>query len=128
MANQKKILVVDDEEFMLGIVKHTLEENGFTVLSACNGFEAIHRIEKEKPDLVVLDIMMPYVSGLEFLNWVRTYYFDNRIPVILVSTLEKKEVIKVGYDLGASDYLTKPFRMDELLNTVNKFLGEEKKS
>src|SRR5687767_2328499 len=116
----KKILVVDDEEFMLFAMRHKLQNSGFEVMTAHNGFEAINRVEKERPDLILLDIMMPYVSGLEFLNWVRTQYGDSKIPVVIISTLDQDEVIKVGYDLGATHYLKKPFDMDDLVDTVNK--------
>ncbi len=128
MCDQQKILVVDDEALMVTAMRHVLEEKGYMVVTATNGFEAIHRIEKEKPDLIVLDIMMPYVSGFEFLNWVRSYYLEHEIPIIIVSTLEHEEVMKVGYNLGASHYMTKPVSMDELLAAIHRLLADKSKN
>lgn len=122
----KKILIVDDEEFMLFAMSHHLRQIGYEVVTAMNGFEAIQRTEKEKPDLVVLDIMMPYLSGLEFLNWLRHSHTPGNTPVILISSLTEKEVKSAGYDLGNCFYIYKPFTMDELAIAIKAFIDSEK--
>ncbi len=105
------ILVVDDEPAILALVEHRLVHEGFQVFTAADGGAAWHRIVKEQPDLIVLDLMLPGIPGLELLRQIRAHYST---PVILL-TARKEEVDRVvGLEMGADDYVTKPFSVLEL--------------
>lgn len=107
----KTILVVDDKANVRNLVREYLEAEGFRVLIATNGREALYTARAEKPDLILLDIMMPGMSGYDFL---KTYRRERETPVILL-TAKLDEADKVlGFELGADDYVTKPFGMKEL--------------
>jgi DNA-binding response OmpR family regulator len=115
----KTILVADDKSSVRNLVRDYLESEGFRVVVASNGEEALYSARKEKPDLVLLDIMMPGMSGYEFL---KTYRKERETPVILL-TAKMEETDKVlGLELGADDYITKPFGMKELVARINAVL------
>ncbi|MEZ4645662.1 MAG: response regulator transcription factor [Chloroflexota bacterium] len=115
----KTILVVDDTESLRKMVKSYLEQEGFRVLTATNGREAIFLARDEKPDLILLDIMMPELSGYEFM---RIYSKEADTPIILL-TARLEETDKVlGLELGADDYITKPFSPRELTARVRAVL------
>ena len=102
----KKILVVDDEKPISDIIKFNLEKEGYEVVVAFDGEEALEKVESEKPDLLVLDLMLPKVDGLEVAKQVRAKYTT---PIIM-ATAKDSELDKVlGLELGADDYVTKPF-------------------
>ena len=111
----KKILVVDDEKPISDIVKFNLEKEGFEVVTAFDGEEALEKVEEENPDLIVLDLMLPKMDGLEVCREVRK---TRDIPIIMV-TAKDQEIDKVlGLELGADDYVTKPFSNRELVARV----------
>ncbi|GEK88611.1 response regulator YycF [Alkalibacterium putridalgicola] len=111
----KKILVVDDEKPISDIVKFNLEKEGFEVVTAFDGEEALQKVEEENPDLIVLDLMLPKMDGLEVCREVRK---TKDIPIIMV-TAKDQEIDKVlGLELGADDYVTKPFSNRELVARV----------
>ena len=115
----KTILVVDDKSNIRNLVREYLEAEGFRVVVAVNGREALFAARQEKPDLILLDIMMPEMSGYEFL---KTYRKERDTPVILL-TARLEETDKVlGLELGADDYVTKPFGMKELVARINAVL------
>lgn len=115
----KTILVVDDKANIRTLVHDYLQTEGFRVISAANGEEALPCARREKPDLILLDIMMPGMSGYEFL---KTYRKDNETPVILLTArLEETDKV-IGLELGADDYVTKPFGMKELTARINAVL------
>jgi two-component system, OmpR family, alkaline phosphatase synthesis response regulator PhoP len=115
----KTILVADDKSSVRNLVRDYLESEGFRVVVASNGEEALYSARKEKPDLVLLDIMMPGMSGYDFL---KTYRKERETPVILL-TAKMEETDKVlGLELGADDYITKPFGMKELVARINAVL------
>jgi two-component system response regulator MprA len=122
MAKSEIILVVDDTEMALTLVRDSLAKGGFTVRTASDGFEALVAIEKERPALIIADIMMPRLSGLDLLKAVRNRPETRGIPFIMLSALDKAESVQAGLDLGADDYLTKPFKVGELLGKVRHFL------
>lgn len=115
----KTILVVDDEERLTSLLRAYLEQEGFRVVTAANGVQALEAVRRGEPDLIVLDIMMPEMDGLEFLRALRTQYAT---PVILLTARVGDEDKVVGLELGADDYLTKPFRPRELLARVRAVL------
>jgi DNA-binding response OmpR family regulator len=119
MAAEKKILVVDDEQRIIQFIIMNLETEGFQVISASNGYEALEKVTKEIPDLVILDIMMPDMDGYETLKKIREF---SPVPVIFLS-VKGQEFDRVrGLDLGADDYMTKPFSPRELASRIKAVL------
>jgi DNA-binding response OmpR family regulator len=115
----KTILVVDDEERLTSLLEAYLQQEGFRVVTAGNGLEALEVVRRDPPDLIVLDIMMPEMDGVEFLRVLRT---QHSTPVILLTARVGDEDKIIGLELGADDYLTKPFRPRELLARVRAVL------
>src|SRR2546430_13330694 len=114
-AKKTTILVVDDDLQLLKIVEHNLEAEGYRVLTAREGQHALETIERDSPDLVLLDIMLPRMDGLEVCQRAREF---SAVPVIMITARGQSQDKIKGLDLGADDYLTKPFRVDELLARV----------
>jgi two-component system response regulator VicR len=118
----KKVLVVDDEKPISDIVKFNLTKEGFDVYTAYDGQEALDQVEEVKPDLILLDIMLPKIDGLEVAREVRKKY---DMPIIMV-TAKDAEIDKVlGLELGADDYVTKPFSNRELVARVKANLRRQ---
>ena len=114
-----KILVVDDEKAIVDILKFNLEREGFDVVTAGDGEEGIDRFRVEQPDLILLDIMMPKVDGLQACKTIRN---ESNVPIIMI-TARAEEVDKVlGLEFGADDYVTKPFGVRELIARVKSNL------
>lgn len=121
MANEK-ILVVDDEEHILELIKFNLESAGYQVVTAENGEDALRLCSEEKPDLVLLDIMLPGIDGLEVCRRLKSQKETMLIPIIMI-TAKGEEVDKIiGLELGADDYITKPFSVRELVARVKALL------
>ena len=119
MAEGRTILVVDDEPDLLNAVRLYLEDEGYQVLTATNGEEALEKVRTRLPDLVVLDVMMPEMNGFEALQEIRRV---SHVPVIML-TVKGEEGDKVrGLSLGADDYVTKPFSQRELLSRIQAVL------
>lgn len=122
-GEKKKIFVVEDDSFVMDIYRTKLIQEGFEVDTAENGMEALKKLEEIKPDLILLDIIMPYVDGLEVLKKVREKEKTKDVPVILLTNLSQKEEINQGLALGANDYLIKShFTPSEVLEKINKYL------
>jgi DNA-binding response OmpR family regulator len=122
----KTILVVDDEKRLVSVVEAYLEQEGYRVVKAYNGREALHVAREEKPDLIILDVMMPEMDGLEFMQHHRK---ENDTPIILLTAKVESDDRVIGLELGADDYVTKPFRPRELLARIKAVLrrvGETK--
>lgn len=117
MANT--IMVVDDEERLVSLLEVYLSQEGFRVLKASNGREALFLARQEKPDLIVLDIMMPEMDGYEFM---RLHHKERATPIILLTAKVDKDDKVIGLELGADDYVTKPFRPRELLARIRAVL------
>jgi DNA-binding response OmpR family regulator len=109
--NKPRSLIVDDEPQMIGIIAYALETQGFEVMTAYDGQQALDRIKLVRPDLIVLDIMLPKVNGWEVCRQVRE---NTTIPVILLTAKTEDEDIIRGLELGADDYITKPFNPREV--------------
>jgi two-component system KDP operon response regulator KdpE len=108
---KKKILIVDDDLVVLKFLRANLQEEGYETLGALNGVEALHIVEKELPDLIILDIVMPTMDGFEVCRCIREW---SQIPIIILSAIENEQEKAKCLDLGADDYLTKPFGVLEL--------------
>jgi two-component system alkaline phosphatase synthesis response regulator PhoP len=122
--NPKKILIVDDEADLVETVRFPLEMEGYHVLVSYNGEDALNQARKEKPDLILLDLMLPKLDGYRVCRLLK---FDDRykhIPILMLTakTQEKDKIL--GMETGANEYITKPFEMDFLLNKVKAYLSK----
>jgi len=124
MAKLKNIMVVDDNPDIVTMVKTLLEGKGYKVQSAYSGQEVLNLLAEQKPDLIILDIMMPRMDGLEVLTRLKGDSNTRSIPVVLLTAKQPDEVILGGYDIWADSYITKPFTNPQLLNVINRLIGE----
>lgn len=122
MKVKKKILVVDDEKDIVELISFNLKRNGFDVLSAHNGHEALELAEQELPDLILLDLMMPGVDGTEVTRRLKADPRTAKIPLLMLTARSEETDVVVGLTLGADDYVTKPFSMKILLARLNTVL------
>lgn len=118
-ANQSRVLVVDDEPMVLEVVTSYLERDGFQVTTAANGAEALAALDKSKPDLLVLDVMLPEIDGFDLLARIRR---ESDMPVILLTARTEEPDRVLGLELGADDYVVKPFSPRELAARVRTVL------
>jgi two-component system KDP operon response regulator KdpE len=114
-----RILVVDDERRMVGFIRLNLEQDGFEVVEAYNGTEALERLRDSLPDLILLDVMMPDIDGFEVLRTIREV---SQVPVIMLTAKGEEDDKVKGLELGADDYITKPFSPRELVSRVRAVL------
>lgn len=119
---QARILVIDDEEKIRKVLTIHLTAEGYEVVTAANGFEALRDMEKIKPDLIITDIVMPKVSGLEFTQALKNKVETRGIPIIVISAFSDKETVEAARKLGAAKFLAKPFETKNLLDVVKKVL------
>ncbi|RPJ21439.1 MAG: DNA-binding response regulator, partial [Chloroflexi bacterium] len=115
----KTIMVVDDEKRLVSLVESYLSQEGYRVVTAYNGRDALVTAHREKPDLIVLDVMMPEMDGYEFM---RKHRAENNTPIILLTARVDDEEKVIGLEIGADDYVTKPFRPRELVARVRAVL------
>ena len=116
-------LIVDDDPDLCELVAYKLERSGFAVRRASNGDEAMSAVEEERPDVVILDVMMPGLSGLDVLERWRGAAATAGLPVILLTAKTREADVERGFALGASDYITKPFSPRELVSRVDAVLA-----
>jgi DNA-binding response OmpR family regulator len=119
MADSSTILLVDDEDAVRKVLTFPLERDGHTVVQAADGVEALARFGDQPVDLVVLDIMLPKLDGLEVCKQLRA---RSSVPIIMLTARDESDEIVRGLDAGADDYVTKPFRLNELLARVRALL------
>jgi DNA-binding response OmpR family regulator len=120
-----KILVVDDQSSVRQLLQEYLTEQGFSVVTASDGQNAIYTARHEQPDLILLDIMMPRMDGYDFL---RQYRQERQTPVIIITAREEESDTVVGLELGADDYVIKPFRMRELVARIHAVLRRKEEA
>ncbi len=118
MANEK-ILVVDDEMYIVELVKFNLEKEGFQVQVAYDGIAALKSVEDQRPDLIILDIMLPNMGGLEVCDTLKKDSRYNSIPIIILTAKAEETDTILGLESGADDYIKKPFSPREMLARVN---------
>lgn len=116
----KKILAVDDEKHIVRLLKTNLERVGYEVVTANDGREALQKVVEEHPDLLVLDVMMPYMDGFEVLQNLRRNPSTRDIPVIMLTAKAQDADVFKGWQSGVDCYLTKPFNPMELLSFVKR--------
>lgn len=120
--NKKKIILAEDNSTLSLLLKFRLEKEGYELLIAKDGKEALNFIENESPDLVLSDVMMPFVSGLEVISHVRNK-LNLETPIIVFSSAGQEEMVLKAFNLGANDFMGKPFSPNELVIRVKRLLG-----
>ena len=118
-AGANKILVVDDDQTILDVLKYNLEKESYQVITAADGAQALDKARSEKPDLIILDVMLPVLSGFEVCRILRK---EMTVPILLLSARADEVDRVVGLELGADDYVTKPFGVRELMARVRATL------
>jgi two-component system, OmpR family, alkaline phosphatase synthesis response regulator PhoP len=119
---KKKILIIEDERDLVEIVKFRLEASDYDVISAYDGEEGLKKARKENPDLILLDIMLPKIDGYKICRMLK---FDEKykgIPIIMFTARAQDSDAKVGREVGANDYVTKPFEPDTLLTKIKELI------
>jgi DNA-binding response OmpR family regulator len=120
----KKILVVDDEPHIVKLVASRLKANGYEVITAGDGQEALDTARTEKPDLIILDLMLPKMDGYKVCGFLKRDTKYVNLPIIMFSARAQEEDIKTAQEVGADAYITKPFKPDELLGKIKELLKE----
>jgi DNA-binding response OmpR family regulator len=124
---KKKVLIIEDEKDLRFFIARALKEEGFEVIEAIDGEEGIEKAKKEKPDLILLDLLLPGISGYEVLIRIKKDPELEIIPVLILSNLGQQEEIEKGLKLGAVDYLIKAnFTLDEIIERIKKIIYSPK--
>jgi DNA-binding response OmpR family regulator len=118
----KKILITEDSPTVLAITKAALEEAGYEAIAAVDGQEALDKARKENPDLIILDLMLPKIDGYKVCRMLKFDEKYKNIPVIIFTARAQEEDKKLGQDVGADAYLTKPFEPQALLGKIQELL------
>ena len=116
------ILIADDDELLLRFLEHKLQGQNHTTIAVTDGLQALQAATEQKPDLIVLDVMMPDMDGLEVLNRLKASSETDSIPVLMLTARKLEKDVVAGLSLGAQDYLVKPFMAEEFLIRVQKLL------
>ncbi|MDR2346136.1 MAG: response regulator transcription factor [Planctomycetaceae bacterium] len=124
--SKKRILIVEDEADIMSMISLRLKSRGYEVYGAETGLVGLKSIVELQPDLVLLDLMLPELGGLDLLRQIRSNKKYTRIPILIISALGEESDVVVGLELGADDYLSKPFNMSVLVARVNALLRRAK--
>ncbi|HVI42751.1 MAG TPA: response regulator, partial [Anaerovoracaceae bacterium] len=119
---QKKILLIDDSDFFAKYIREVLEAADYIVIHANKGEDGLRMVRVEKPDLVLLDVIMPDIDGFEICRILRDAESNNLMPIIMLTSQDNQDDKLMGLELGADDYITKPFNNRELLSRVKNTL------
>ena len=119
----KKILVVDDEPNIVKLIANRLKANNYDVVTACDGQETLELVQKEKPDLVILDLMLPKLNGYKVCSVLKSNEEYKSTPIVMLTARTEARDIKEGLQVGGEAYITKPFKSDLLLGIVQGLLG-----
>ena len=118
-----KILVCDDERSIVRLIQVNLERQGWSVVTAYDGKEGLEKVKSDKPDIVVLDVMMPYMDGFEVLKNLRRDPEYQNLPVVMLTAKAQDKDVFEGYHVGADVYLTKPFNPMELVTFIKRIIA-----
>ena len=121
MSDAKKIVLAEDNSTLSLLLKFRLEKEGYKLLIAADGKEAVDLIEEHNPELILTDIMMPFISGLEVISHVRNK-LNKQTPIIVFSAAGQEEMVLKAFNLGANDFMGKPFSPNELVIRVKRLL------
>ncbi|MBM1107090.1 response regulator transcription factor [Aurantibacter crassamenti] len=127
MKNQSSVLLAEDDELLATLIKHRLEKGGYQVILNRDGKEVKEHLNMSIPDIIICDIMMPYFSGMELIDFVRNELNSN-VPIIIISSAGNEENVLNAFELGANDFLSKPISPSELLVRVAKELNKTKRA
>jgi len=120
----KKILVVDDEPHIVKLVEMRLKASGYDVISSHDGRQCLDMVRSEKPDLIILDLMLPSLNGYEVCHALRSDPVHKNIPIVMLSAKGKFNDMKTGLEKGVDAYVAKPFKTETLLGILKGLLGE----
>ncbi len=120
----KRILIVDDEVQLVEMVKMRLEAAGYETISAYDGQDGFDKAKRDKPDLIILDLMLPKMDGYKVCGLLKNDARYSKIPIIMFTARVQEEDVRLGKDLGAEEYVTKPFDPKVLLSKIKELLGE----
>ncbi|MCZ7402156.1 MAG: response regulator [Candidatus Methanoperedens sp.] len=123
---RQKIIIVDDEMATLLPLKRSLESEDYIVIEACDGYEAIKKAKAEMPELIILDIMLPGIDGIEVCSLLKNDVLTKKIPVIMLTARDEIRHKVKGLEIGADDYVTKPFNLNELKARIKSVLRRSK--
>jgi CheY-like chemotaxis protein len=123
-----KILIAEDERDIRDLITFTLRFAGHEVTAASNGAEAVEQVEKIMPDLIMLDVRMPKMTGYEACEVIKTQESTKHIPVVFLSAKGQDTEVRTGMEVGATDYILKPFAPDKLTERVSEILAKYNKS
>ena len=123
MSLNRKILLVDDEEGFLSVIKEALEIRGFDIVTAKSAIEAGLELSSKKPDLILMDIKMPGIDGLQACAAIKKNPDTNNIPIMVVSAISEEAQVKRAHKMGISDYFVKPVDIEKLVNRIKETLG-----
>ena len=121
--SRKKVLLVDDSSMTLMMEQMVLRGQPYTIVTARNGREAVERAAVEKPDVILMDVVMPEMNGFEACRRIRQEPSLKSVPIIMVTTRGEEQSMETGFQSGCSDYITKPINGTELLTKVRTYLG-----
>lgn len=121
---KKRLLIVDDEADLAEMIKFRMENNGYEVLLAHDGQAAFEMARKENPDLIILDLMLPRMDGYKVCGLLKKDSRYSHIPIIIFSAKGQDDDMKLGQELGADAYITKPFEPQVLLGKINELIGK----
>ncbi|MDP2924709.1 MAG: response regulator [Candidatus Omnitrophota bacterium] len=122
--DKKRILIVDDEKDLVEAVTFRLQANGYEVIVAHDGQEGLDKARKEEPDLIILDLMLPKIDGYKVCRMLKFDEKYKKIPIILFTARVQEEDKKLGQDVGADSYITKPFEPQVLITKLKELLNE----
>ena len=120
----KRILVVDDEEGIVKVVKMYLEHHRYEVITANDGQEGLEKAKTEKPDLIILDLMLPKINGYKVCGLLKKDSKYAKTPIVLFTAKTQEKDVKLGEEVGADAYITKPFEPEVLLSKIEELIGE----
>jgi DNA-binding response OmpR family regulator len=122
--SKKKILIVEDEESLLKLESILLTSKGYEVRGVPNGMAALESLKEEKPDLILLDIMLPEIDGFEVCRRIKSEPATKHIPIIMLTAKKSREDMARGEQVGADWYITKPFKSAMVIETIQRFLSK----
>ena len=118
----KKILIIEDDPSTLRLIRYTLQQEGYQVLTASNGLEGLRKAKSEQPDLIILDAMLPGIDGFEICHRLRAEPQTAKLPILMVSAKARQIDKATGLKVGADDYITKPWHRPELVTKIAAML------
>ncbi|PIB30947.1 transcriptional regulator [Maribacter sp. 4U21] len=120
---KKRVLLADDDELLASLLDFRLKKSGYEVHHSSDGKQVKEYLETEMPDIIVSDIMMPYFSGIELINYVRKD-LDSKVPIIIISSAGNEENVLSAFELGANDFISKPVSPSELMVRLARELNK----